>query len=199
MSKGVIDAGELFSFVIYSGFIGGTIGGLANVFTELQKFIGATEELFDIFNEEEEKVTEIKTVSEKDALNGRIVFKNLSFRYPSRPDEEVLSNINLTIPEDQMVAIVGSSGAGKSTIASLILRLHNPTSERYCLTTGTAWIFHCLLLETRSLLFPRMSFSLVDLSGKIYHTVVPTATDDEIVEAAKRQMQWSLSTDFPGN
>ncbi len=56
MSSGVINAGELFSFVIYSGFVGGTVGGLANVFTQIQKFIGATEELFEIFNEDEEKL-----------------------------------------------------------------------------------------------------------------------------------------------
>ena len=128
MSTGAINAGQLFSFVIYSGFIGGTIGGLANVFTDIQKFIGATEELFDIFNEKEEELTDARKITENECLRGRIIFRNLSFRYPSRPDEEVLSNINLTIPENQMVALVGSSGAGKSTIASLLLRLHEPTS-----------------------------------------------------------------------
>jgi len=59
---------------------------------------------------------------------GTDYFQESEFRYPSRPDEEVLTNINLTIPENQMVALVGSSGAGKSTIASLLLRLHEPTS-----------------------------------------------------------------------
>ena len=113
MSTGVINAGQLFSFVIYSGFIGGTIGGLANVFTDIQKFIGATEELFDIFNEKEEELADAGKITENECLRGRITFRNLSFRYPSRPDEEVLTNINLTIPENQMVALVGSSGAGQ--------------------------------------------------------------------------------------
>ena len=60
MSTGAINTGELFSFVIYSGFIGGTVGGLANVFTEIQKFLGATEELFEILNEDEENLIDVK-------------------------------------------------------------------------------------------------------------------------------------------
>ncbi len=128
MSSGIINAGQLFSFVIYSGFVGGTIGGLANVFTQIQKFIGATEELFDLFNEEKENLHKLKKIPEDEILNGGIRFKNLNFTYPSRPDEEVLININMTISENQMVAIVGSSGAGKSTIAALLLKLYEPTS-----------------------------------------------------------------------
>ena len=108
MSSGIIDAGELFSFVIYSGFVGGTIGGLAGVFTQIQKFIGATEELFEIFNENGEILSDNSQVPESELLNGNIIFKNLSFRYPTRSEESVLSNINLTILENQMVALVGT-------------------------------------------------------------------------------------------
>ena len=78
MSSGIIDAGQLFSFVIYSGFVGGTIGGLANVFTQIQKFIGATEELFELFDEGEEKLDEIMTIPENETIIGRIGFRNLS-------------------------------------------------------------------------------------------------------------------------
>ena len=88
MSSGIIDAGELFSFVIYSGFVGGTIGGLANVFAQMQKFIGATEDLFNLFAEEEEKLSSIAKIPEKEILKGRIAFNELSFRYPGRPEEE---------------------------------------------------------------------------------------------------------------
>ena len=83
------------SFVIFSGFVGGTIGGPANVFTQIQKFIGATEELFELFDEGEEKLAEIVTIPENELIMGRIGFRNLSFRYPGRPEEEVLRNINL--------------------------------------------------------------------------------------------------------
>lgn len=197
MSQGIIDAGELFSFVIYSGFIGGTIGGLANVFTDIQKFIGATEELFDIFNEEEEKIYEIKQVPEKEAIKGRIVFRNLSFRYPSRPDEEVLSNINMVIPEDQMVAIVGSSGAGKSTIASLILRLHDPTAGEILFDNRNSRDFSLSTLRSQIALVPQDVFLF---GGSIRENISygkPTATDDEILDAAHKANAMEFIDRFP--
>jgi ABC-type multidrug transport system fused ATPase/permease subunit len=197
MSRGVIDAGQLFSFVIYSGFIGGTIGGLAGVFTDIQKFIGATEELFDIFGEEEENVTEVKKVPEKDIIKGRIVFRNLSFRYPSRPDEEVLSNINLTIPEDQMVAIVGSSGAGKSTIASLILRLHDPTSGEILFDNRNSTDFSLSTLRNQIALVPQDVFLF---GGSIRENISygrPTATDDDILDAATKANAMEFIDRFP--
>lgn len=197
MSRGVIDTGELFSFVIYSGFIGGTIGGLAGVFTDIQKFIGATEELFDIFNEEEESINEIRITSDRDAIKGKIVFRNLSFRYPSRPDEEVLSNINLTIPEDQMVAIVGSSGAGKSTIASLILRLHEPTSGEIFFDNRNSKDFSLSTLRNQIALVPQDVFLF---GGSIRENISygkPTATDDEVLDAATKANAMEFIDRFP--
>ncbi len=197
MSRGAIDAGELFSFVIYSGFIGGTIGGLANVFTDIQKFIGATEELFEIFNEEEEKIYEIQPIAENEALKGRIVFRNLSFRYPSRPDEEVLSNINMIIPEDQMVAIVGSSGAGKSTIASLILRLHDPTDGEILFDNRNSRDFPLSTLRSQIALVPQDVFLF---GGSIRENISygkPTATDDEILDAANKANAMEFIDRFP--
>jgi ABC-type bacteriocin/lantibiotic exporter with double-glycine peptidase domain len=84
MAQGIIDTGELFSFVIYSGFIGGTIGGLAGVFTQIQKFIGATEELFELMEEEPELLDDERVEIPADQqLKGAISIKNLSFSYPS--------------------------------------------------------------------------------------------------------------------
>ena len=197
MSTGVIDAGQLFSFVIYSGFIGGTIGGLANVFTDIQKFIGATEELFDIFNEEEEVLFEINQVPEKEVLKGRITFRDLSFRYPSRPDEEVLSNINLIIPEDRMVAIVGSSGAGKSTIASLILRLHEPTSGDIIFDNTKSSEFSLSSLRSQIALVPQDVFLF---GGSIRENISygrPGASDDEILDAAQKANAMEFIDRFP--
>ena len=197
MSSGVIDAGELFSFVIYSGFVGGTIGGLANVFTEIQKFIGATEELFELFNEKEENLIQLKEVPEEEVLEGQITFKNLFFRYPSRPDEEVLSNINMTISKDQMVALVGSSGAGKSTIASLILRLHEPTSGDIIFDNNNSRKFSLSSLRSQIALVPQDIFLF---GGSIRENISygkPMATDDEITEAARKANALEFIERFP--
>jgi len=197
MSAGVINAGQLFSFVIYSGFIGGTIGGLANVFTDIQKFIGATEELFDIFNEKEEVLHEMQPVSEAESLKGRITFRDLSFRYPSRPDEEVLSNINFTIPENRMVALVGSSGAGKSTIASLILRLHEPTSGDIIFDSRNSRDFSLSSLRSQIALVPQDVFLF---GGSIRENISygrPAASEDEILEAANEANAMEFIDRFP--
>lgn len=197
MSSGVIDAGELFSFVIYSGFVGGTIGGLANVFTEIQKFIGATEELFELFNEKEEDLIQLNEIPEEEVLEGKITFKNLFFRYPSRPDEEVLSNINMTISKDQMVAIVGSSGAGKSTIASLILRLHEPTAGDIIFDNNNSRKFSLSTLRSQIALVPQDIFLF---GGSIRENISygkPMATDDEITEAARKANALEFIERFP--
>jgi ABC-type multidrug transport system fused ATPase/permease subunit len=197
MSSGAINAGQLFSFVIYSGFIGGTIGGLANVFTDIQKFIGATEELFDIFGEKEEELTEAGKIPENECLRGRITFRNLSFRYPSRPDEEVLSNINITIPENQMVALVGSSGAGKSTIASLLLRLHEQTSGDIIFDNRNSRDFSLSALRSQIALVPQDVFLF---GGSILENISygkTTATEDEILDAAAKANAMEFIDRFP--
>jgi ABC-type multidrug transport system fused ATPase/permease subunit len=197
MSSGIIDAGQLFSFVIYSGFVGGTIGGMANVFTQIQKFIGATEELFEIFDEGEEQLIEISDIPEKDVLKGKISFRNLSFRYPSRPDEEVLNGINLNIEENQMIALVGSSGAGKSTIASLMLRLHEPTSGAIYFDNVKSTEFTLSSLRSQIALVPQDVFLF---GGSIRENISygkPSATDDEIIEAAGRANALEFIDRFP--
>ena len=197
MSSGVIDAGELFSFVIYSGFVGGTIGGLANVFTQIQKFIGATEELFEIFNEEEEKLNDVKVIQEEEILKGRITFRNLSFRYPTRPNEDVLNEINLTIRENQMVALVGTSGAGKSTIASLLLRLHEPTSGDIIFDSRNSLDFSLSSLRSQIALVPQDIFLF---GGSIRENISygkPTATENEIIDAASKANALEFIDRFP--
>jgi ABC-type multidrug transport system fused ATPase/permease subunit len=197
MASGVIDAGELFSFVIYSGFIGGTIGGLANVFTEIQKFLGATEELFEILKEKEENLVEPGHIGEKDVITGKITFVNLSFSYPSRPDEKVLKNINLTIPRNKMVAIVGSSGAGKSTVASLMLRLHEPTSGDIIFDNRNSRDFSLSSLRSQIALVPQDVFLF---GGSIRENIAygkPGAAEEEILNAAEKANAMEFIGRFP--
>lgn len=186
MSSGIIDAGQLFSFVIYSGFVGGTIGGLAGVFTQIQRFIGATDELFEIFDEAEEHLPQIHSVAPEIELNGEIIFKNLSFRYPNRPNEEVLTRINMTIEKDKMIALVGSSGAGKSTIAALILRLYEPTSGELLFDNHSSNDFSLTSLRKQIALVPQDIFLF---GGTIRENISygkPGATEEEITDAAEK-------------
>lgn len=197
MSAGLIDAGELFSFVIYSGFIGGTVGGLANVITQMQKFIGATEELFDIFNETEEILNDTVEISKDEHINGQIEIRNLSFSYPTRPDEEVLRDINIKISENQLVALVGTSGAGKSTIASLLLRLYNPTSGDILFDQKSCLDFPISALRSQIALVPQDVFLF---GGSIRENIAygkSNATEEEIIKAANNANASEFIDRFP--
>ncbi len=197
LSLGEIDAGELFSFVLYSGFIGGTIGGMANVFTRIQRFLGATEDLFDIFSEETEELSEEISLKPEHQLKGDITFENLSFEYPSRPEEAVLKNISLQIKANQLVALVGASGAGKTTITSLLLRLHDPSGGRILFDGMDSRKIPLSNLRSQIALVPQDIFLFGGSIGENIGYGDPNATGDQITEAAKQANAWEFIERFP--
>ena len=197
LSSGELVAGDLFSFVIYSAFVGGTIGGLASVYASIQKFIGATEDLFGIFNEKEEDIQDVSKLAEKEELSGAISFNDLSFAYPSRPETMVLKNISVTIKANQMVALVGASGAGKSTIASLILRLHDPVSGAILFDQKDNRSISLSVLRSQIALVPQDIFLF---GGTIRENIAygkPSGTDEEILEAARKANALEFIDRFP--
>ncbi len=197
MTAGELDSGDLFSFVIYSVFVGGNIGGLATVFTNIQKFIGATEDLFEIFDEKEEDITEVDKIDEEFRLKGNIILKNLRFSYPSRPNEEVLKSINLEIESNKLIALVGSSGAGKSTLASLLLLLHYPNKGELFFDEKDCHDFPLSVLRSQIALVPQDIFLF---GGTIKENIAygkPTASDEEILDAAQKANAMEFITRFP--
>ncbi|MBE0676242.1 MAG: ATP-binding cassette domain-containing protein [Bacteroidales bacterium] len=197
MAMGIIDTGELFSFVIYSGFIGGTIGGLAGVFTQIQKFIGATEELLGLMEEEPEILDDITEIPENQHLKGSISIRNLSFNYPSRPGEMVLENIDIEIAENQLVAIVGPSGAGKSTLTGLLLRLHEPVAGEILFDGKSSTGFSLTALRRQIALVPQDVFLF---GGTIRENIAygkPGATENDIIDAAQKANALEFIDRFP--
>lgn len=184
LQNGQMETGELFSFVIYSGYIGGTIGGVAAVIARMQRFIGATEDLFEIFESEEEKLSPDRKVKNNILLSGRINFKNLTFAYPARPGTSVLKNINLEIEPSKVVALVGKSGAGKSTFATLLLHLYEPTSGDIVFDNYSITDLNLTTLRNQIALVPQDIFLF---GGTIRENIAygkPDASDKEILDAA---------------
>lgn len=197
LGQGEIATGELFSFVIYTVFIGGTIGGLADVFARVQKFIGATEDLLDIFNEEPEVIDETITVSPAWLLHGAIRADNLSFSYPSRKETTVLDKVNLDIQPDNLVALVGPSGAGKSTLVSLLLRLYEPTSGQLIFDRTDSREIPLSVLRSQMAVVPQ---DIYLFGGSIRDNIAygrTGATDAMIEDAARKANAWEFISRFP--
>lgn len=197
LSEGTLMASDLFTFTIYSVFVGGTIGGLANVIASIQKFIGATEDLFDLFDVEGEEISTKIDHNSLHSIDGAIRFKDLKFAYPSRPNEEVINGIDLDIAPNQRVAIVGSSGAGKSTIASLLLRLHSPTGGQVMFDSIDYTKIPLSHLRSQIALVPQDIFLF---GGSIRENIAygkPDATEKEIKKAAQNANAMEFIQNFP--
>ncbi|MGQ1911020.1 ABC transporter ATP-binding protein [Marinifilum sp. RC60d5] len=197
LQAGEMAAGDLFSFVIYSVFVGGTISGLANVYTNIQKFIGATEDLFKIYDEEPENIQNIEDIDPKYKMNGEIKMRNLNFSYPSRKDQSVLKNINLEIKSNKMIALVGNSGAGKSTIASLLLMLHRPPKNSLFFDNLDSYEYPLSALRSQISLVPQDIFLFGGSIGENIAYGKPNASSKEIYEAAKNANALEFIDRFP--
>lgn len=197
IAAGELAIGELFSFVIYSGFIGGSIGGFANVYASIQKAIGATEELMEILEEPTEYLDDQQASSQLEGFRGKITFKDVCFSYPSRPDLKVLEGVSFEAMPGEQIALVGPSGAGKSTLVSLILRFYNITSGDIRFDDKPAQDYGLSELRNQMAVVPQDVFLF---GGSIKENIAygkPTCSDEEIVEAAKKANAWEFIERFP--
>ena len=116
----LLTVGELFSFIFYTTFIGFSIAGLGDIYTQLQRSVGASDRILEILGLEDESSTAEQGIK----LQGGIEYSGVSFTYPSRKEFTVLHQLNFTISPGEKVALVGKSGSGKSTIINLLMRLY---------------------------------------------------------------------------
>jgi len=125
---GVMSTGELVQFVIYAVMVAGAVGALSEIWGELQRAAGATERLVELLNATDSVVDPADPVRPAARRKGEIVFDDVVFHYPSRPGTAALDGVSLTVQPGETVALVGPSGAGKTTIIQLLLRFYDPDS-----------------------------------------------------------------------
>ncbi|SPF77922.1 ABC transporter transmembrane domain-containing protein [Pseudoprimorskyibacter insulae] len=126
--EGIMSAGVLVQFVIYSVMVAGAVGALSEIFGELQRAAGATERLVELLGAQDSVRDPDSPLPVPQPVRGEITFDKVDFSYPARPNIPALSGIDLTIQPGETIALVGPSGAGKTTIVQLIQRFYDPNS-----------------------------------------------------------------------
>ena len=210
IATGEMASGQLFSFVIYSGFIGGSVGGLADVYSRLQRAMGATEAIMAMLDEAPEQggpenhsaaQTALSNISESEAGRKELVpaleFRGLHFAYPTRPDVPVLRGLNLVVQEGQQCALVGASGAGKSTVVQLLYRFHDPQQGQLLIRGRDARDWPLQDLRGRMAWVPQdvALFGRSILDNIRYGR--PEASDEEVRRSAEDANAWEFIERFP--
>ncbi|MEM7550634.1 MAG: ABC transporter transmembrane domain-containing protein [Bacteroidota bacterium] len=199
VQSGEMVVGDLFSFLLYTVFIGASIGGLGSFYTQIQRAIGASERVLEIIDSQQEVDLSDDHDSATKQLNlrGNIQFKDLAFTYPTRTDTEVLKSVSFEIAAGKKLALVGHSGAGKSTIAQLLMRFYEEFS-------GSIYCDGQSILEF-DLKEYRKNIALVPQEVLLFGSSIkenisygkPGASDKEIEKAAARANALSFIESFP--
>jgi len=125
--------GELIQFVIYAVMVAGAVGALSEIWGELQRAAGATERLVELLHTDDAVQDPPRPLALPRPVRGEIAFENVTFRYPARPETSALNGVSLNVAPGETVALVGPSGAGKTTILQLLMRFYDPQSGRITL------------------------------------------------------------------
>ena len=192
-----MSVGALVQFLIYAIMVAGSVAALSEIWGELQRAAGATERLVELLNSED-MVADANPVSPLNRpVRGDILFDDVTFRYPARPETAALTSVSFSVKPGETVALVGPSGAGKSTIIQLLLRFYDPTS-------GAITIDGTDIADMGRVDF-RREIALVPQDPVIFAASArdnirfgrPDASDAEIIAAAKAAAAHSFLSDLP--
>ena len=205
---------DLFTFIIYTGFIGGSVGGLGDMYAQIQKTVGASERILEILEEKSEIEVEssgktstslsgsvqtntLADLPVKTQITTKIQYKNVAFSYPSRPDMEVLKNITLEVKSGEKIGLVGYSGAGKSTIVQLLMRYYKLTGGQILVDGKNINEYNLTELRKNIAIVPQ---EVMLFGGTIYENIAygnPESSENEVIEAARKANAFNFIESFP--
>ncbi|MEQ3625458.1 MAG: ABC transporter transmembrane domain-containing protein [Celeribacter sp.] len=185
VQAGVMSAGELVQFVIYSGMVAGSTAALSEIWGELQRAAGATERLAELLDARDSVADPVTPAQLNGRARGEIRFDDVTFHYPARPDIAALEGISLTIAPGETVALVGPSGAGKSTVFQLLLRFYDPESGTVRLDGVALPDMTRAEFRRQLALVPQDPVIFADTARENIRFGRPDATDAEVEAAAR--------------
>ncbi|MFQ6551585.1 ABC transporter transmembrane domain-containing protein [Aestuariibius insulae] len=193
----IMTIGELVQFLIYAIMVAGATAALSEIWSELQRAAGATERLVELLNVEDTVRDPATSQRLPDLHEGEICFEDVTFSYPARPGVAALDGVDLTVSPGETVALVGPSGAGKTTIIQLLLRFYDPQSGR--ITLDGIPLIDIARTEFRKLmaLVPQDPVIFAATARENIRFGRPNATDSEIEAAAKAAAAHDFLTALP--
>ncbi len=184
-----------YQFVLFTIMMGASVGSLPELYAGIQKAAGATENLMELLAEQTERMQSIG--KDKPAITGEINFQQVRFAYPQRKDVEVLKGISFEVNANQTLALVGSSGSGKTTISNLLLNYYS--------TVGGEITINGKRIQDIDLEYLRQHMAIVPqevmlFAGTIRENIAfarTEATEEMIMDAAKKANAWEFIQGFP--
>jgi ABC-type multidrug transport system fused ATPase/permease subunit len=197
-AKGMQQAGELTeatftAFIFYTVFLGASFSSIPDLYAKIQRAIGSTEHLMDLLEEE----TESSEGTELVDFGGNVSFENVSFAYPQRQEIQVLDSISFNCKAGDTTALVGSSGAGKSTISSLLLNFYDIDKGSIQFDKQEISSISKMSLREHIAVVPQ---EVILFGGTVKENILYgniNATDDEVNEAAKKANAYDFIMTFP--
>lgn len=183
---GTMSAGDLGAFVFYAIMVASSLATISEVLGELQRAAGATERLIEILQVKSHIVAPSQNITSPEALSAEVAFDDVTFHYPSRPDKAAADHLILTAKEGKVLALVGPSGAGKTTLFELLQRFYDPQSGQVTLGGVDIRQFDPHELRKQMALVPQQPALF---SHDVFHNIRygnPQATDEQVIEAAKK-------------
>ncbi|EAS44205.1 putative ATP-binding/permease fusion ABC transporter [Photobacterium profundum 3TCK] len=184
--NGTMSSGDLGAFVFYAIIVASSLATISEVLGELQRAAGATERLMEILQVESHIVAPSQNITSPQALSAEVAFDDVTFHYPSRPDQASAKHLTLTAKEGKVLALVGPSGAGKTTLFELLQRFYDPQFGKVTLGGVDIRQFDPHELRKQMALVPQQPALF---SHDVFHNIRygnPQATDEQVIEAAKK-------------
>lgn len=196
--NGEMSVGDLTTYILYSMFVAGSMGSFPDLYANVQKAVGASERVIELLEEKQEDIS-VNPINSADRkrISGNLSFEHINFSYPSRLESPVLKDISFSVKAGEKLAIVGPSGTGKSTIASLILRFYNPQSGQLLFDGSPAENYSLTDIRSQIAIVPQ---DVLLFGGTIRENIAYgdlNASKEEVIEAAKRANAHDFITGFP--
>lgn len=194
---GVMTIGELVQFVIYAVIVAGGVGALSEIWGELQRAAGATERIVELLETADQVTDPATPVSLPAPAHGAVSFEGVRFHYPTRPGQSALDGVTLTIAPGETVALVGPSGAGKTTILQLLLRFYDPQEGAVRLDGVDIRDLARTDLRAAMALVPQDPVIFATSAAENIRFGRPGATDAEVEDAARAAAAHDFITALP--